>query len=116
MEECILKLQSEADIKTQEVSSLEEAVVLIDENSKREKHFIKQIFSSQQAMLSKKENLVKFIQQRLEILSEQNLSLEDAIEFLTTLQNDVSVFEDMNVSSSNQHDGVPSIENISNQG
>ncbi|XP_066911312.1 kinesin heavy chain-like isoform X2 [Clytia hemisphaerica] len=114
MEECILKLQHEADSKAQEVSSLEEAVVLIDDNSKREKHFIKQIFSSQQEMLSKNENLVKFIQQRLDILSEQNLSLEDAIEFLTILQNDVSTLEDVGLASI-EGPGAHSIEDITSQ-
>lgn len=102
-QDTIVKLESEVNKKSKEILAMEEAVFLMDENSKHERIFLKQIFKTERKLISGplntdrklllfSQNLSKTVRDKFKILSEQNLTLKDAIEFLTDLQCDVDKF------------------------
>jgi len=94
---------------------MEEAVFLMDENSKNERTFLTQILKAERKLMSAplnsegklllcSQNLSKIVRDKFAILSEQNLALSDAIKLLTDLQCDVDKFvgEDTGVSDLKQ--------------
>ena len=96
MEECILNLQNEADIKSNEVKALEKALLLIDDNSKREKYFVTQMLTSRVLLTNqvsrKRTNLVL---NRLKELTDQRFDLEESIKFLTSLHDEVEKLDEV---------------------
>lgn len=90
MEECILNLQNEADTKSNEVKTLEKALLLIDDNSKREKYFVTQMLTSRVLLtnqMSRKTTSLVF--NRLKELTAHHFDLEDSIKFLTSLHDEI---------------------------
>ena len=110
-QDTIIKLENEVGEKSKEISAMEEAVFLMDENSKHERSFLTQLLKAERKLIPASltidrkllvcsQNLSKTVRAKLEILS-KNLTLKDAITFLMDLQCDVDKFvekEDAGVS------------------
>ena len=100
MEECILNLQNEADIKSNEVKGLEKAVLLMDDNSKREKFFLTQMLTSQVELTNQMtRRTISLVLNRLKELTGRHLDLEGSIKFLTSLHSEIEKLDKVEIES-----------------
>lgn len=96
MEECILNLQNEADIKSNEVKTLEKALLLIDDNSKREKYFVTQMLTSRVLLTNQmSRRTISLVLNRLKGLTDRHFDLEDSIKFLTSLHDEIEKLDNV---------------------
>ena len=94
MEECILNLHNEADLKSNEAKTMEKAVLLMDDNSKREKFLLKQIVTSPGHVTEK---TISLVLKRFKELIGSHLDLEGAIEFLTSLNVEIEKLDNTTI-------------------